>query len=938
MKVPVGFHRLVSIRHRLICMHLCRSATAFTILLLFFCHARPAKSADSADLNSAFFGRIIRRIAFSSDVPLNRSHYDAFIGVQAGDLLTRTAIKTAIQRLHDYGRFSSIAVDAFPDNDGVVLQFRLRHNYYFNRFTLAGNIDLKGRSLWESIPLPIGQRYTAERLEESRKAVLTFVKERGFYLAEVSAHTVANAHTRQIDTTFSVQPGDLAKIDAIDISGVPPQNKQELLDRFEFRPGQKFDRSRLNSQLENLRKYLLDQGYLAATVEVSESLNAAENKVHLTLNVINLGKMRVVVEGYKIDKNKLHSLLPILTGEGITPEILEEGAENLKKYLDSQGYADAEVEISETVDASGVRVFHHKIDPRRKFSVAYVHFNGNQAIPGKELLSVIAIQPATFQNIGYSSTQLEDAIDSLRALYESRGYRNAEVTSRTEPVKEGAKLGIVFLIKEGPQSQLHSLNISGNKAIAFEDLKSRMHLMPGAPYSPSIVEKARQALLSAYNDLGYLQAQATVHVGEPIDENSYPVEIRIVEGAQSFVDHLLILGNERTRNSVIQKRIKLKESEPLSLSRILQTQQGLYALGVFDQVRVAQQNPDSTAPYQDVVIRMEESKRFTMRYGLGYQEREKLRGTVEFTDLNILGTARRADIRLRGSSIEQQAIFNLKQPQLRAIPVESYFTFSALQRRDVSFDSRRFSLSYQFSHPYGNNTWSMLRYNFKNVRILKSLVSTSDLGREDEPVNLSTFSTAFIRDTRDDFLDPTKGFFSSTDFGVTTKLLGDNDYLSFYSQTSYFRPLPKSFLLAGSVRIGAVRPFGGDHTVPISERFFAGGGSSLRGFDTDYAGPLDPLSSKPLGGNALIIGSLEMRMPVFRFVQFAGFYDGGDVFDTISNIKFSGFSHTVGGGLRIRTPFGPLRADYGYNLNLSEDLRQRGLKRGHLFITVGPPF
>ena len=138
------------------------------------------------------------------------------------------------------------------------------------------------------------------------------------------------------------------------------------------------------------------------------------------------------------------------------------------------------------------------------------------------------------------------------------------------------------------------------------------------------------------------------------------------------------------------------------------------------------------------------------------------------------------------------------------------------------------------------------------------------------------------------------------------------------------------------MRFGAAHSLEENPDLPISERFFAGGSSSLRGFDTDYAGPLDPGSNKPLGGNALFVGSLEIRIPIFRFIHLAGFYDTGNVFRTISDISLHGFSHTLGGGLRIKTPFGPLRADYGYNLNLSSDLRQRGLKRGALLYNGRP--
>jgi outer membrane translocation and assembly module TamA len=232
----------------------------------------------------------------------------------------------------------------------------------------------------------------------------------------------------------------------------------------------------------------------------------------------------------------------------------------------------------------------------------------------------------------------------------------------------------------------------------------------------------------------------------------------------------------------------------------------------------------------------------------------------------------------------------------------------------------------------------LLRYTFNNVRLSNLRVSLSELGREDTPRNLSTFSAIYINDTRDNYLDPEKGFFTSTDLSVTTRLIGSNDYLSLFTQNSYHKRLPGPLLIAASLRFGARHPYGGDTSIPISERFFAGGGSGLRGFDTDFAGPLDTVTNKPVGGNALLIGNLEIRAPLFHPVRLAGFYDTGNVFRNVRDIAFSGFSHTIGIGVRLKTPFGPLRADYGFNLNLSPDLRARGLAWGHFFVTIGPPF
>lgn len=906
------------------------------LFLVLACAANPilAQTAESPVPDSALFGRVIRDLVLSSDLPLDRSHYLPYLGIQSGDRLTRTGVKNSIQFFYDSGRFSNVSMEIAQAGESVDVRFNLHNNYYFSKFLLEGDFDLKDRSLWEIVSLPIGQRYSHEKLEASRQQVLKLLQDRGFYQARVAVRIMPDERLRQVDTCFEVTTGALATIRSLQIKGVPAGESEGLKKRFGFLQGRVFDRSRLNTRMENLRKFFTGRGYLAATAQLSETFDPSGNCVDLVLNIASFGQTRIVVEGFKIEKEQLRRLLPVLAGEGTDREILEEGLSNLKEYLENRGYAEADVRLSETLENTGGRVFHYTVVPNRKFNVAYVRFRGNTVFTDREMLAALEIQPAS----PYSVSRLDDDVDVLRNLYRAKGYLEASVIPLVEQGRQNKEIGIVYLCEEGVESRLLSLEIKGNGVFSTKDLMSKTKLTSGGPYSPAIVEQDRQTLLAAYNDLGYLQAQIAVKVGPPDNRRAYRVTYEIREGTQSRVDRIFIFGNEKTRASVISQQIKLKEEEPLSLAKLLQTQQSLYGIGVFDQVRVAPQNPDSTAPYQDVVIRLQESRRFTIRYGLGYQEREKLRGTLEFSDLNFLGFGRRADIRLRGSSIEQQAIFSLRKPQFHIIPVDSNFTFSALRKREVSFDTRRINLAYQFSHSFSSHSWGMLRYNFKYVQVSSTSLQPSELGREDQPVNLSTFSAAFVNDTRDDYLDPTRGFFSSTDFGFTPELWGSNKYISFFSQNSYYRKFPGSLQFASSFRFGAAHPLAGYPDLPISERFFAGGSSSLRGFETDYAGPLDAVSNKPVGGNGLLIGSVEIRVPLFRFIHFAGFYDTGNVFRKVSNIGLSGFSHTLGGGLRIKTPFGPLRADYGYNIDLPPDLRHRGLKPAHFFITIGPPF
>ncbi|HYK90987.1 MAG TPA: outer membrane protein assembly factor BamA [Acidobacteriota bacterium] len=899
------------------------------------CNAEAATRGDDSDV----FGRVIRKIEYAANPPLEPSHFD--LRLRPDSILTRTALKDAIQALYSSGRFSWITADAFEEGDGVRVRFTLRYSYYFNQFSLVGGVNLGGRSLWEVVSLPTGERFTSERLEGAREAVLDYMHDRGYFLAKVEAVPKPFDHSHQVDTVFKVQPGDQATVSSVDIQGVPKQDIENVRERLGLKKGETFDRRRLRRRLDNLKDFFLKRGYLAAVAQATDSFEPANNTVALAVKVSNFGRIRVTVDGFKIDRNQLRSLLPILTGEGINEDILDEGAQNIRDYLEEHGYPEAEVTINEEEDKSETRVVRYSVNTGHKVTVAYVSFKGNRAFSSQELFSIVQIQPARlFQKSVYSVAKLDGDVDSLKTLYQSRGYLDASVITLVKPVEEGQRLGITFEITEGKQARARLLPLKGNQTLKSEVLLPKMRLKTGSPYSPSLVEQDRQTLLATYNDAGFMQATVTYRVAAPDSDGSYPIEFNITEGTRTYIDNVVILGNDRTRDSVIERHVLVKSNDPLSLGKLLKSQQELYNTGVFDLVRVVPQNPESASPYQNVVVRLQEAKRFTFRYGLGYQERERLRGTLELTDLNILGTARRADLTLRGSAIEKGAALSFQQPQFRFLPVDSYLTFSGLQRRDVGFDQTRLSLSYQYGHSLSGHSWALARYTFNNVRLSNLSVSPSELGREDTPRNLSTFSAIYINDTRDSYLDPEKGFFTSTDLSVTTKLLGSNDYLSLFTQNSYYRRLPASLLFAGSLRIGAKHPFGGDTTIPISERFFAGGGSSLRGFDTDFAGPLDPVAKPPVpvGGNSLIIANLEVRVPLFSAVRIASFYDSGNVFRNVSDTTLRGFSHTIGIGIRVKTPFGPLRADYGYNLNLSSDLRARGLTPGHFFITIGPPF
>jgi len=286
-----------------------------------------------------------------------------------------------------------------------------------------------------------------------------------------------------------------------------------------------------------------------------------------------------------------------------------------------------------------------------------------------------------------------------------------------------------------------------------------------------------------------------------------------------------------------------------------------------------------------------------------------------------------------------------------------------------------------------------LRYNYEDVRLFntESLIIASIL-RPDRAVRLSRFGASFARDTRDSGFDATRGDFLSLDYAIAIKQLGGNlSFSKFLANYRRYYKLPRSrgTVLAAGLQLGLASLYNPsdrdglngiddiDRTLPISERFFSGGSTSLRGFGSEEAGPrlvvkpggtfrdregnpiaLDPFTV-PVGGNALVVVNLEARIAIRKNVQFVPFYDGGNVFRRVGDIfgrdpepgedpnLRAKWTHTVGLGFRIKIPFGPLAVDYGYLLNPPEFvLSPPGtnppsifrLRRGQLHFRFGQTF
>jgi len=468
------------------------------------------------------------------------------------------------------------------------------------------------------------------------------------------------------------------------------------------------------------------------------------------------------------------------------------------------------------------------------------------------------------------------------------------------------------------------------------------------------------------------------------DRQRVIVAYAINEHQRVSVGDVLYLGQKTTRVALLAKTAKIPAEAPMRKVVLLEAESRLYDLNIFDWSSVGPQKPITDQTDENVLVKVHEAKRTDITYGFGFEVSRRgsnvPSGTVAVPGLppvglgknqvastestfasplgsialnrrNLRGMGETASATLLLARLDQRFITSYAQPHFLGSEWGSLTSFS-IERTSENplFTAGLGDLSFQVERLISRkkNTRLQLRYDF-NKTILSHLIVPELVLQQDRNVRLSTISGTLIRDTRDKPLDAHRGIFSTLNVGITPTALGSSaNFAKLFGQFAYYNPV-RSLVFANSIRLGLAIPFASSF-VPTSQLFFSGGGTSLRGFPINEAGPqrivpfCNVLQNQtgcvnvtvPVGGRELFILNSEMRFPTKIMKALGGvvFYDGGNVYSAININNFvDNYSNTVGVGLRYSTPIGPIRIDIGRNLN-----RVPGLSATQFFITLGQAF
>lgn len=574
----------------------------------------------------------------------------------------------------------------------------------------------------------------------------------------------------------------------------------------------------------------------------------------------------------------------------------------------------------------GVRFYYHAIE-----------FSGVTAFSQREATSYFVSGDTLLRlhvNRVFSPAALRSSLAALREAYARAGYQEAVV--RTNHVSMDESTGAVSIevaVQEGLPTRVRSVTVRVTDGDKVAEAPRAMK--PGEPYSQLWQQGLAQTLQAEQYVKGFPDA-AVEFSAVRRETNAASVQLdlsaEVTPGPLIRVGDVVTEGNRRTKTAVLRRRIKVKAGEPLNRVEVEQSRQRLARLGVFDSVRLRYETgADRT---RDVVYELEEGKPISLSVLAGYGSYEMLRGGLEFEHRNLFGQAH--DLRLRAVQSFKSSSGDLLYtvPEVFGQNGHLFLQGSALLREEVSFTREEYGGSVGLQKrlvPIQTDFTLRYDYQFLNTLDLAS-TSTNVVGAQE--AQAAAFVFQLVRDRRDNPLLPRRGLklFSAVEL-ASASLGGSADYQRLTFGASYHLDLNGGRLLHFGVMQGVTFTWGGTaEQLPFNKRFFPGGANSVRGYVEGEASPLDE-NGQQLGAETYTQINLEFEQLLTKSWSVVTFLDTVGFAQSRTDYPWDEVLASVGAGLRWRSLIGPVRLEYGYNLN-----RRSQDPVGTLHFSVGYPF
>ncbi len=611
-------------------------------------------------------------------------------------------------------------------------------------------------------------------------------------------------------------------------------------------------------------------------------------------------------------------------GDTLNEAGIEADRQKVIDYYTGKGFS--EVDVKSNVDVNeklGTARVTFTINEGDKVEIHSVKFEGNAAVATKDIRKVVKTKPKNLLSFitkgGRLNTEaMEQDVAAIRELYQSRGYIDV-VVSAPQIDRIESRADVTFTISEGIQYHVGKVSYSGALVFTQEELVRNVKIKTDEIYSPQALRADVRAMQDLYGSRGYIDFQAGADTS-PGGAGVINVAYRFDEGVQSYVEHINISGNTRTKDKVIRREVAVAPGDIYNTVRVDASKERLKNLNYFS--RVDSFPSDTLVPgRKDININLEEKRTGSLNFGAGFSSIDNLLGFAEVTQGNfdimnwptLTGGGQKFRMRAQYGTKRKDFVISLTEPYFLDYKIS---LGGELFYRDASFvssvyDERRYGFDLNSRKALNQFTFVRFGYRIEDVDIHNVAVDASDEIKKEAGARLqSQISSGITYDTRDSLFLTRKGErIDLQTYVAGGPLGGDVQIYGFDLEGSKYFKLPWDTILTLNGQVANVSTWGSGSEVPIFDRLYLGGANNLRGYNYRDVGPKDS-KGEPIGGNSLIRATAEYTFPLVEKVRGAIFYDAGSV--SSSSYKFGGnFSSDAGLGLRLDLPIGPIRIDYG---------------------------
>ncbi|MBI3653842.1 MAG: BamA/TamA family outer membrane protein [Acidobacteria bacterium] len=909
------------------------------LLMVFAVCALTLRAAEGGD----FLGRRVTsvRVLMEGAQGGATAEMQALLEVAAGQTYSPVRIHDSLIALYRSGLISEARVEAEAEGAaGVALTFVVKPQARIDAIVFEGTPIFSTSEIRSRLKdVEPGAKLSSSAISRGTGELIAYYSARGFNDARVSADVRLDQSGRRATVIYTITPGEQARIANYTLNIVGPH-----LDLSNFKhalvAGQLFTQASVGDEMERLRQEHLKNDYLMVRVSNKITPGADNKTVNVMIDVEPGPKVEVDIQGLPLDDKTKRQILPFYTQGGVDEFTIEEARLRLLDYAQRKGYFFAAVTSPPFPDSTAtLSRLVYQVETGRKFKLSEINFEGITAIDSRDLLPQLKSKTAVIIpyfgfSRGFTSDEfLRQDANLIAKRLKELGYRRATVVERRGVTVDGDNLIITFSAVQGPRTYIQDIDVRGNNLLTTDELRGRLSVQVSDPLVANNVRGGADKLQIAYTNRGYATAEVSaeiVDLGNVDGQDRVRLIYDVVEGNRVRISDIITRGAGRTDVKRLERDFYLfKRGDWLNADKILDTERVLYDTNAMGSVSINSetigQAPDGIEDRR-VTVDIVEAKPNLLIYGFGFQfSRDPItipglafmqgfKASAQITNTNLFGKLYSGSLQTRigRDEVLGQATFQNPRPFGTNFPL----LISVFGRRlaEKSFRSDRYTAVIQAERRLSDKTIVYGSYNFERISLADLQVSPEEIARNRQAIRLGRIGPSFARDSRDNAFDPSNGTFTLGSIYLASRIFGGNEqFIKMLVEHSRYYKVKKlrDTVYSVSGRLGLARPYGGKDTLPISERFFGGGSRDLRGFGFEEAGPKDPVTGRPIGGNAVFVINHEFRFPLYGAIGGTLFSDIGNVYRRVKDISPRLTTVTFGIGVRIKTPIGPVRFDVG---------------------------